>query len=177
MDCSAAVRGTLCLLLAAILGCANAFPDPPKSGSPSVHPLVHRPGPERECAWYGDARDGVLYFGIAAFWSAMRAAGGDPRADLAHAAPQRIGRFDTHGRRVLEPLELGEREVATGVWDVLAHPDGAVYFTSFYGPAGSVDPASGSVLRFEEAGRGFSELALGVGDSLLATRYAGPRGL
>jgi hypothetical protein len=30
------------------------------------------------CAWYGDARDGVFYFGESGFWSAMRAAGATP---------------------------------------------------------------------------------------------------
>ena len=40
-------------------------------------------GAERYCAWYGDVRGDVLYFGAAAFWEAMRAHG-DQRTPVGH---------------------------------------------------------------------------------------------
>ena len=49
---------------------------------------------ERYCAWYGDSRDQILYFGASPFWSTFREAGDDPRADLRAKGPQIVGRFD-----------------------------------------------------------------------------------
>jgi hypothetical protein len=127
---------------------------------------------ERYCAWYGDARAGVLYFGESAFWNAMRAAGGDPAADLREPGPQLVGRFDLARERFLPPLATGARASRAGTWDVLAHPNGRVYFTTFYESAGYVDPATGASRRFESAGTGLNELALGPDSrTLLATRY------
>lgn len=135
--------------------------------SPSLH--------ESYCAWYGDAREGVLYFGESPFWSAMRAAGGDPTADLRASGLQRIGRMDLTNLVLLDPLEasgpLGS-PARSSVWDVLAHPNGRVYFTTYFESAGMVDPASGEAIRFEALGVGLNELVLGPGGSILATRYA-----
>jgi len=128
-------------------------------------------GSEVSCAWFGDARDGVLYFGVSAFWSALRASGGDPTADLQQPGPRWIGRFDLAHERFLPPLELRPAGAPTGVWDVLAHPNGRIYFTTYFDFAGSVDPASGEVVEFASAGLGLNELALGPNGHVLVTRY------
>ena len=140
--------------------------------STRVH-VAHAPdgGAERSCAWFGDVRGPVLYFGVSAFWSALRASGGDPTADLRAPGPRWIGRFDLAGERFLPPLELRPGGAATGVWDVLAHPNGRVYFTTYFDLAGSVDPTSGEVQEFPGAGLGLNELALGADGRILVTRY------
>ena len=127
---------------------------------------------EDYCAWYGDAREGVLYFGEAAFWSAMRAHGGDPRGDMAISGPQFVGRFDLRAERMLPALDVTAPGARSGVWDVHAHPNGLVYYTTFYEAMGAVDPATGKVRRFPELGLGLNEIAAGPGDSILVTRYA-----
>jgi hypothetical protein len=156
------------LLLLATLGCRFA----PATPSPRVH-VAPAPdhSPERSCAWYGDARDGVLYFGVSAFWSALRAGGGDATADVRVPGPRWIGRFDLAAERFLPPLELAAAPAPTGVWDVLAHPNGRIYFTTYFDLAGSVDPESGEVRAFAAAGLGLNELGLGPGGEVLVTRY------
>jgi sugar lactone lactonase YvrE len=131
---------------------------------------------ERACAWYGDERGGVLYFGEAAFWSSMRAAGGDPTADLRVPNPQRIGRFDLSSRRMLPPLDVSAPggTGASGVWDVLAHPNGRVYFTTYFETSGWVDPATGRTQRLDALGVGLNELTTGPDGSVLASRYGTP---
>ena len=125
---------------------------------------------ERYCAWFAAADGDVLYVGESAFWSSMRAAGGDPRADLARPGPRRIGRFDLRRERWLAPLAAGDPRSASGVWDV--HPqDGQVYFTTFFDEAGRVDAGSGEVVLFPDAGRALNELAAGPGGRVLASRY------
>jgi hypothetical protein len=114
----------------------------------------------------------VLYFGESAFWSTAGAGGLDPEADLRASGPQRIGRFDLRRERFLPPLHLGT--AGSGTWDVLAHPNGRVYFTSLFESAGWVDPRSGSTRRFRSAGPGLNELALGPEGRVLATRYGAP---
>jgi hypothetical protein len=126
---------------------------------------------EHYCAWYGDARDGVLYFGQSAFWSAMRAADGNPRADLEHPGPQLVGRFDLGRRELLPPLDVTSPGARAGLWDVYAHANGRIYFTTYFESMGSVDPASGSVTRFPELGLGLNEIAPGPDDSILVSRY------
>lgn len=143
----------------------------PNGTGPLVFEAPAPAGPEEPCAWYGDAREGVLYFGESAFWDAFRAAGGDPEADLAHEGPQRIGRFDLRELGFLSPLVVAS-EAPGGTWDVLAHPNGRVYFTTFFGSAGFVDPGTGAVTRFDTAGPGLNELARLPDGRLLATRYA-----
>jgi hypothetical protein len=131
---------------------------------------------ERYCAWFGHPRGGVLYFGQAAFWSAYREAGEDPRADLAAAGPQRIGRFNLRRLELLPPLEVSAPGARSGVWDVHAHPNGRVYFTTYYESMGWVDPASGEVQRLAELGPYLNEIAPGPGQDLLITRYASADG-
>ena len=142
---------------------------------PEVHTAPAPSADERYCAWYGDARAGVLYFAEAPFWWAYRRQQGDPRADLQHPGPQLIGRFDLRRRAFLPSLDLAPTASAGGVWDVLAHPNGRVYFTDFFGASGYVEPASGRVVRFDALGSGLNELALGPEGQILVTRYASDR--
>ena len=128
---------------------------------------------EDYCAWYGDARGDRLYFGQAAFWSAHRASDGDPRADLQHPGPQLVGRFDLAREELLEPLDVTTPGARSGVWDVHAHDNGRVYFTTFFETMGWVDPATGASRRFEDLGPGLNEIAPGPDGSLLVTRYGG----
>lgn len=151
------------------------------SGNPAVqiHEFGQPSSAERYCAWFGEARDGVLYFGQAPFWSAARQANA-PEADLAVPGPQWIGRFDLAAREPQPTLDVSANGARSGVWDVLPHPNGRVYFTTFYEPAGSIDLATGDVARYPDLGTGLNELAFGPEDAIVATRYAGrgddPRG-
>jgi hypothetical protein len=153
------------ILISITLGCA------PGLQAPLVLDAEPASSEESYCAWYGDERDGVLYFGAAPFWSTARAQGGNPRADLERPGPQLVGRFDLRERRFLPPLDLSPVGSQAGIWDVLAHPNGRVYFTDYFGRAGYVEPADGRVERFDALGPGLNELALGPGGTLLATRY------
>ncbi len=129
---------------------------------------------ERYCAWYGDARNGTLYFGQAPFWSAFRAPGGQPTSDLDREGPALVGRFDLASERLLPPLNVSAGGDRSGVWDVLAHRNGRIYFTSYFEHAGDIDPDRGVTRRFEALGLGLNELAEGPDGSLLATRYRRP---
>ncbi len=173
-------------LLGAAAGCRA--PAPPPEPEPFTAFEAQSPSAdEAYCAWWADRREGVLYFGESAFWARVRAAGGDPRADLAQPGPLRIGRFDLDAERLLEPIVLEpppdpgadaplETRARSGVWDVLALPDGRLFFTTFFGPAGFVDPATGVTTWLPEAGPYLNELAHGPDGRLLATRYSGPGG-
>lgn len=143
-----------------------------RSQTVRVHAAPSPSSAERYCAWYGDARGGVLYFGSAAFWSALRAHGGDPTADLLQPGPQLVGRFELGREDFLSPLPTGAASPRSGTWDVLAHPNGRVYFTTFFEAAGYVDPNHGGWRRFDAAGPGLNELAVLPDGRLLATRYA-----
>jgi hypothetical protein len=129
---------------------------------------------KRYCAWFGDARDGTLYFGESAFWSELRETG-MPSAEASQPGPQQIGRFDLARERLLPPLPTGAPAARAGTWDVLVHPNGRLYFTSFFESSGWVDPATGASARFDAAGTGLNELALGPDGQVLASRY-GPAG-
>ena len=168
--CGTAAAGVILGLLSA---CTRVVPTAlaPTPGGVVIREAPAPSGHERYCAWYGDARAGVLYFGEAAFWSSLRAAG-DPRGDLLEPGPQAVGRFDLVHERFLPALPTGARDTRSGTWDVLAHPNGRVYFTTFYESAGYVDPATGASRIFDAAGTGLNELGLGPDGSVLATRYA-----
>jgi hypothetical protein len=114
--------------------------------------------------------------GLSAFWSEMARAGGDPRADLERAGPALIGRFDLDLERWLEPIDVATPDTLdrSGVWDVLAHPNGRLYFTTFFGEAGYVEPDRRRVVRLPEAGPFLNELALGPDGHVLVTRYSAP---
>jgi hypothetical protein len=159
---------SIALALLMLVGCLH-----PESGEPGSRIYAYETpnSAERYCAWYGDARDAVLYFGTAAFWSAMRSHGNDPMADLLVEGPVAIGRFDLRRERMLEPLEVGTAGNRSGVWDVLAHPNGRIYFTTFYEPAGYAEVPGGRVVRLPDLGAGLNELALGPDGGVLASRY------
>ncbi len=157
-------------MLTASLLLACHLPAPTPSTRVHVAPSPDS-GAEISCAWFADARGTVLYFGVSAFWSALRASGGSPTADLEQPGPRWIGRFDLARERFLPPLELRPGGAATGVWDVLAHPNGRIYFTTYFDFAGSVDPITGEVREFRGAGLGLNEFALGPDGQVLVTRY------
>jgi hypothetical protein len=164
--------GAIALAAASSTGCIGGVPEP---APPAVY-TAEAPSPdERYCAWFGDTRGNVLYFGQSAFWSTHRASGGRPTADLDHAGPALIGRFDLAHERLLPPLDVTEQGDRSGVWDVLAHPNGRIYFTTYFNSAGYVEPATGEVRRFEAAGDGLNELVLGPEGNILVSRY-GVRG-
>ena len=167
--------GTASLSCVAVVLSACAGPSAPaeRDGS-SVHRAPDPSKSERYCAWFGEASDGVLYFGQAAFWSAYRAFGNDPRADLREPGPRLVGRFNLEHREFSPPLELGGSEPRSGVWDVLPM-SGRIYFTSYFEEAGYVDPLDGSVTIFGEA-RFWNELSAGPPGRILVSRYADAAG-
>jgi hypothetical protein len=167
----AAIRCGTAIIVCVLLAACRAT-----SPLPRIHTAAAVDAPEKHCAWFGDERDGVLYFGESPFWWALRRAGGDPLADTALPGPLRIGRFELDAERFAPPIELQPGGARSGIWDVLAHPNGRLYFTSLFDPAGSYDLATGAVSRFEAAGSSLNELALGPGGSVLATRFGGPGG-
>jgi len=161
---------SIALALLTCVGCAH--PDGRESAA-RIYTAEAPSSDERYCAWYADARDGVLYFGTAAFWSAMRSHGNDPMADLLAEGPVEIGRFDLRREQLLEALEVGTRGDRSGVWDVLAHPNGRIYFTTFYESAGYTEVPSGRTVRLPDLGTGLNELAVGPDAGVLASRYSG----
>lgn len=165
---------SLLVLAALTAACALRSGQPPVA-SVEIATASEVAGSERICAWYGDARDGVLYFGESAFWSAERAYG-DPLADRLTPGPRRIGRFDLATRRLAEPLDAGPGEWPTGVWDVLAHPNGRVYFTTWFDSMGWVDLRTGMVHRLDGLGRMLNEIAPGPDGTLLVSRYGSSDG-
>jgi len=165
---AAAIGGAAAI--GAVVSCATPL------GEAHVYAETAPSSEERYCAWFGDAREGVLYFSEAPFWWAYRRHAGDPRADLRHPGPQLVGRFDLRRLAFLEPLDLSPAASAGGVWDVLAHANGRVYFTDFFGASGYVEPESGRVVRFDALGAGLNEIARGPDGQLLLTRYGTERG-
>lgn len=155
----------LCLFVTLSAACAGGWRGAePRAGTPGM------------CSWFGDARGDTLYFGESAFWHALREAGGNARGDLDSQAPQQVGRFDLAREVLLAPLATGNLASHSGTWDVLAHPNGRVYFTSFYDPSGWVDPATGAARRFDAAGTGLNEIVLGPDAGLIVTRYGAADG-
>jgi hypothetical protein len=129
---------------------------------------------ERYCAWFGAPAGDILYFGEAAFWTAFRAQGRDPRADLRASGPQRIGRLDLASEQLLPALDVTRPGAHSGIWDVLPHPNGRVYFTTFFEESGWVEPATGVHGWLDALGPGFSELALASEGQIAAARYGRP---
>jgi hypothetical protein len=64
----------------------------------------------------------------------------------------------------------------SGVWDVYAHPNGRVYFTTYFEPMGWVDPARGELRHLAQLGAGLNEIAPGPPGEILVSRYGGSRG-
>lgn len=159
--------GALCLLLAGCAGFSTLG-----SGTKTFRAPEIRFGDEAYSAWFGDERDGIVYFGLSPFWTALWATG-DPRAELHGPGAHRIGRFALATESFLPPLvaQTPGSEVHSSVWDVLAHPNGWIYFTTFYDAMGRVRPESGVVETFPALGRGLNEIALGPQGQLYVTRY------
>jgi hypothetical protein len=166
----------LCLLAVVAAGCAR-LPAPELPGLPAGVLVAAAEQPEsagaRVCAWYGDARGDVLYFGESAFWAAQRGAGDALAEQRLPPRARRIGRFDLAQARLLDPLDAGP-PAPTGVWDVLAHANGRVYFTTWFDAMGWVVPETGARQWLPELGRGLNEIAPGPGDTLLVSRYGDP---
>ncbi len=129
---------------------------------------------ERYCAWFAAPAGDVLYFGEAAFWTAFRSQGKDPRGDLRASGPQRIGRLGLADEALLDPIDVTQPGARSGIWDVLPHPNGRVYFTTFFEESGWADPATGAHERMPAVGLGLSELALASDGDLVAARYGRP---
>jgi hypothetical protein len=131
-------------------------------------------GVERYSAWFGDSDGRVLYFGLSPFWELWWQSGGDPHTDLAEPGDHLIGRFDLERERFLRPLRVRGLESGSrsSVWDVLAHSNGRVYFTTYFEETGSV-AADGSDPRiFSGLGAGFNEIYEGPNGNLYVTRYS-----
>jgi len=129
-------------------------------------------GPERYSAWFADERDGVIYFGLSPFWTELRASG-KPTGDLAEPSAHLIGRFEL-GRGGFLPLLVARvpgPDSRSSVWDVLAHPNGWIYYTTYFEEMGRVQPATGAVEHFEAVGSGLNEIAVGPNGDLYVTRY------
>jgi hypothetical protein len=158
-------------------GRADVTASPQPSPSFLRHDLASPSSTEQYCAWFADRAGEVVYFGQAAFWWGFRSSqGADPARDYQLEGPRPIGRFDLRSERHLPPLEVGAAGARSGVWDVFRHSNGRVYFTTFFETAGYVDPDSGRVVHFEDAGTGLNELAPGPEGAILATRYASAKG-
>ena len=154
------------------VGCAPA----PQTAKPALfrgEVLGFGGGPERYSSWFGDERDGVIYFGLSPFWTELRAHGGDPRADLLEPSAHLIGRFEVEREIYLPPL-LARRpgdDSRSSVWDVLAHPNGWIYYTTYFEEMGRVRPGMADVEHFDSLGTGLNEIALGPDGNLYVTRY------
>ena len=161
--------------LAALIGFACATP---RDGD-SVR-IATAPPPsstEQYCAWYGDRRDDVLYFGESPFWNAMRAAGGDPMADSHERGPQVIGRFDLRSESMLASVPTAARDPHAGVWDVPRPSQRARLLHDLLrvGRLGRPRDRRGQSSS-TAAGTGLNELALRPDGRVLATRYGAAGG-
>jgi cyclohexadienyl dehydratase len=131
-------------------------------------------GRERYSAWFADSDGRVLYFGLSPFWELWWERDGDPTADLEEPGDHLIGRFDLEASRFLPPLRVRSAgpDARGSVWDVLAHSNGRVYYTTYFEEIGWV-AADGSEVRWLDGlGRGFNELAEGPDGSVYVTRYS-----
>lgn len=160
----------LLLLLVALLACARPAA-PPDTAAFLMDPA--NTGVERYHAWFGDSDGEMLYFGLSAFWDAKRQHGGDPRADLIEPGDHLIGRFDLRTERFLPPLRVRERDPDTrsSVWDVLVHPNGRIYYTTYFEPMGSLRADGSDARRYPELGLGLNELVIGPDGLIYVSRY------
>ncbi len=171
-------------LLEALLGAgeiatlrhALAAVRPAATGPASFRAPTANTGEEPYSAWFGDVdrERGVLYFGLSPFWTLFWQTGGDPTADRALPGDWLIGRFDLAGQRFLPPLRVrSARDGArSSVWDVLAHSNGRVYFTTFLEAFGSVRADGSDVRLWPGLGTGLNEMVEGPDGNLFVTRYA-----
>ena len=132
-------------------------------------------GTERYSAWFADERAGVIYFGLSPFWTELRARG-TPAGDMAEPSAHLIGRFVPSKGEFLPVLVAREAgpDSRSSVWDVLAHPNGWVYYTTYFEEMGRVNPTTGAVEHFAALGAGLNEIALAPNGNLFVTRYGTP---
>ncbi len=136
-------------------------------------PQVNR-GSEAYSAWFADSDGRILYFGLSPFWDLWWRSGGDPLADLAEPGDHLIGRFDLERERFLSPLRVraGGPDSRSSVWDVLAHSNGRIYYTTYFEEIGRVNPDGSDVRAFTGLGAGFNELYEGPSGNIYTTRYS-----
>ncbi len=159
-------------VVSGVLACAGGPGTPAAAPQPDRMPERSADAPETDCAWYGDGDRRELWFGVSSFWSAMRRNGGNPAADLEVPGGVFVGRFETATGHVrFEYLADGP----SGVWDVLLHPNGRTYATTFFDVAW-VRQSNGVWERLGPETIGLNELAPGPGGRILASRYGGDGG-
>ncbi len=142
-------RGKGALVLAAGLGLAAACSGilgPSPTTKHYYRDAETNRGVEPYSAWFGDSDGRILYFGLSPFWTLWWDWGGDPRADLQARGDHLIGRFDLSRAQFLEPLRVRSHapEARSSVWDVLAHSNGRIYYTTYFEEIGSVLPTEAS---------------------------------
>ncbi len=151
--------------------CACATTPEPKLFREEI--LGYGSAEERYSAWFADEYQGVLYFGLSPFWTELRAHRGDATADLLEPGAHLIGRFELDREIFLPPLLVRKPgpDSRSSVWDVLAHPNGWIYYTTYFEEMGRVRPGMGDVEHFDAVGTGLNEIALGPDGNLYVTRY------
>ncbi len=161
-----------------LLALACALPRPLHTESAIFEMERANAGSQQYSAWFADSDGRVLYFGLSSFWQSHWAAGGDPTADLAEPGDHLIGRFALARERFLPPLRVRAAgpESASSVWDVLAHSNGRIYYTTYFEEIGSVAADGGDMRVFTGIGAGFNELYEGPGGRLWVTRYSSTPG-
>ena len=171
-EAALARKGALAALVLVLAACVSPRPPAPAPTGAVLRGPELVFGDERYSAWFADERDGVVYFGLSPFWTELWRTG-DPAADRRHAGPHLIGRFALATESFLPPLVARAEapDVKSSVWDVLAHPNGWVYYTTFFEEMGRVHPDTGAVERFDALGLGLNELAVGPDGAVYATRY------
>jgi len=136
-------------------------------------PAANR-GAEPYSAWFADADEQVLYFGLSPFWDLWWQSQGDARRDLAEPGDHLIGRFDLASEHFLVPLRVRglAPTVRSSVWDVLVHSNGFIYFTTYFEEIGQVAADGRDVRFFPNLGVGFNELWEGPEGNLWVSRYS-----
>ena len=131
-------------------------------------------GDEAYSSWFADSDGRILYFGLSPFWELWWSREQDPLVDLEVPGDHLIGRFDLERETFLPPLRvrgLGP-DSRSSVWDVLAHSNGRVYYTTYFEEIGSVKPDGSDARAFPDLGAGFNELYEGPSGNVYASRYS-----
>jgi hypothetical protein len=163
------------LLLTACVNLRALLRAPPDHAPTSVFRMERaNRGVETYSAWFGDSGGRILYFGLSPFWELWWRTGGDARADLAKPGDHLIGRFDLERQTFLPPLRVRSMgfDARSSVWDVLAHSNGRIYYTTYFEEIGSVNPDGSDARAFSGLGAGFNELYEGPDGHIYVTRYS-----